>query len=1181
LGGSEDGSNNDDNMQDGDQSPTCPTDSPRWSVNVINMNLFVTDTPMWYDPPIGPRVRITLGYNSQSAIAHNEPFGSKWQFNYGSYLVVDTAGSVLIFMPDGRRDVFSPDGAGGYYPPYRVYNTLTRLAENYFELRFPDDTVYVYRIPPGTGSQQPFLAEIRDAYSNRLTLGYDASVHLTTITDAQGKAFTLSYNAGGLCTNVADPFGRAASFEYDASRNLTRITDMGGYWSSFTYDTNVYLTRISNERGTTGFWIEVSDNSGANSDNYPPPGDLMWQNYRITITNPLGGVEEFFFYGGCGCYTWHVSPRDYVPWQSQTINNFRLPVPKTVYYNTRVGSGQQGEIGSIVYPEGNSVQYGYDTTTGDRTSVTDTAGHTWGYTFNAMGRVTSVTDAKGTPTAFAYAANGVDLLSVSNGLGQIRMAYNAHHDLVSLSDRLTNATTFTYSTSGQVLSQVDALGITNAYLYDASQRLTEFRRAGQTLERFTCDAVGRVRARTDATGLTVTNDYNALNQIVRVTYPDGRFESYAYSTCCPRLLDSATDRGGRTTVFIHDALKRLLQTVNPEGGITQFGYDANGNRTGLTDPNGNVTTFAYDLDNRLSRKTYADGKGLSFRYDADGLLTTRTNGRGITTAYTYDANHNLLTTSYSDSTPGVTNTYDACNRLTVVKDGVGTNAYAYDANSRLASFDGPWADDTITYAFDALGRRTNLLVQGSQPTGYDYDALNRLTRVRVGAQTYAYTYPGASPLVQRLDRPNGSFTTYQYDGLNRLTALSNRRSTGEVINEFLYAYNAQDLRASETVSNSLALTFTNQHVTYDYNRLNQVLTSAPPSQVFAYDDDGNMTRGFTPEGNPFSASYDAENRLKTITVTNNGTVSARIEYLYAWNSILAQAKREQPGQGTNQVRNVRDGYLQIQERETGNSVIREYAWGLNKGGGIGGLISLKQDGQGYSYVYDGKGNVAAVLDVSQAPAAAYGYDASGVILSSTGSLDQPFRFSTKVYDSQTGLLDFGYRRYSPPLGVWLSRDPLEELEGPNLYGFVGANPVNAVDPLGLSGFWSEFVKSYMKGERKDCESYGGCVARCFEDRSLSTTVNRLIGVDPNLGNEMSSGFSRASSAIGLPPNFMLGAPLRAGGLRYAWANQYGSGWKWVGISKVSGVVAGLNIASAFMTGWDLGSLVYCSANCSR
>ena len=96
-----------------DKNP-CSQGSPTWSVNAINMNLFVTDTPLWYDPAVGPAVRITLCYNSQSSITHNEPFGNKWQFNYASYLVVDTSGNVLIYMPDGRYDVFPPDGAGGY-----------------------------------------------------------------------------------------------------------------------------------------------------------------------------------------------------------------------------------------------------------------------------------------------------------------------------------------------------------------------------------------------------------------------------------------------------------------------------------------------------------------------------------------------------------------------------------------------------------------------------------------------------------------------------------------------------------------------------------------------------------------------------------------------------------------------------------------------------------------------------------------------------------------------------------------------------------------------------------------------------------------------------------------------------------------------------------------------------------
>lgn len=1034
----------------------CPQGAPTWSVNVISMNLHVTDTPIWYNSAIGPPVEVSLNYNSQSSIVQHEPFGNKWQFNYASYLVVDTAGTVLIYMPDGRQDSYTPDGAGGYGTPYQVYNTLTNVAENHFELRFPDDTVYVYAVPASTASLQPFLVEIRDAYGNTLALGYDTNINLTSITDAQGKVFSLTYNAENLCTNVADPFGRNASFEYDGGRNLTKITDMGGYWSSFNYDANVYLTSIGNERGTWTFLVEPADGIFASSDDYPPPGASMYENYRITITNPLGQHEEFFYYGGCdqdgfGCagYTWYVSPRDYIAWQSQQINNYRARAPKTRYLPIATSSGRRGEITKVLHPGGDYTQYEYNTTTGDRTSVTDSHGHAWDYTYNSMGRVTSVTDAKGTSTDYTYGPNGVDLLSISNGLGQIVMVDNAQHDLLSLTDRLTNTTTLVYNEYGQKISEVDALGVTNEYLYDANQRLAEFRRAGQTLDSFTYDSVGRVRTRTDADGLTVTNDYNGLNQMVRVTYPDGQSESYTYSTCCPRLLDNTTDRAGRTTVFIHDALKRLTETVNPEGGITRFDYDANGNHTLSTDPNGNGTTFTYDLDDRLTRKTYADGKGVSYSYDQAGLLTTRTNARGITTAYTYDANHNLLTTTYSDGTPGVTNSYDAFDRLTLVQDGMGTNVYAYDANSRLLSFDGPWVDDTITYGYNTLGQRTNVVVQNSQPTGYEYDSLNRLTGVRVGAETYVYTYSGLSPLIQRLDRPNGSYTTYQYDGLSRWIGLSNRRSTGEVINEYLYTYDLQDMRASETTSNSLPISsFTNQHLIYGYNRLNQVITSSPPSQIFAYDEDGNLTRGFTPNGDVFSAVYNAENRPTTIELTNNG-VAIRVDYSYTGYGLLGRARQYEDLVLSSDTRFVRDGFLIGQERDAGNNVVRGFSWGQHVGGGIGGLLNLNQASQNYSYLYDGKGSVVAVLDTSQNAVATYVYDDFGSPLGELGTFEQPFRFSTKPYDDTTGLVRYAYRFYSPSLGRWLSRDPLGEVSDGNLYVYVGNSPVQKVDPLGL------------------------------------------------------------------------------------------------------------------------------------
>ena len=101
-------------------------------------------------------------------------------------------------MPDGRRDVYSSDGFGGYIAPYHVYNELTQIAENHFELRFPDDTLYVYNIPSGTTSQQPFLVEIRNVHGQSMMLSYNTDVQLTTITDALGRVTTLMYNADGL-----------------------------------------------------------------------------------------------------------------------------------------------------------------------------------------------------------------------------------------------------------------------------------------------------------------------------------------------------------------------------------------------------------------------------------------------------------------------------------------------------------------------------------------------------------------------------------------------------------------------------------------------------------------------------------------------------------------------------------------------------------------------------------------------------------------------------------------------------------------------------------------------------------------------------------------------------------------------------------------------------------------------
>ena len=91
-------------------------------------------------------------------------------------------------------------------------------------------------------------------------------------------------------------------------------------------------------------------------------------------------------------------------------------------------------------------------------------------------------------------------------------------------------------------------------------------------------------------------------------------------------------------------------------------------------------------------------------------------------------------------------------------------------------------------------------------------------------------------------------------------------------------------------------------------------------------------------------------------------------------------------------------------------------------------VSLGED-------YDANGNVTAYRTETRGYAAQYAYDAFGNTVSSSGPMASFFAlgFSTKYYDFEPDLYYYGYRFYSPVLGRWLSRDPIEEEDCENLY----------------------------------------------------------------------------------------------------------------------------------------------------
>ncbi len=264
--------------------------------------------------------------------------------------------------------------------------------------------------------------------------------------------------------------------------------------------------------------------------------------------------------------------------------------------------------------------------------------------------------------------------------------------------------------------------------------------------------------------------------------------------------------------------------------------------------------------------------------------------------------------------------------------------------------------------------------------------------------------------------------------------------------------------------------------TYDLaGRLVEVQENGGVVSSYQYDQNGNRIGGFDKRG-AIGAAYDAQDRLTsygsaTFTYTGNGELLSKndggaiTQYDY---DVLGNLRKVTLADGA-VIEFVIDGRNRRIGKKINGTLVQGFLYQdqLNPVAELdanGDVISrfvygsrpnvpdyMIRDGVTYRIISDHLGSPRLVVDTTTGSIVQrMDYDEFGNVLLDTHPGFQPFGFAGGIYDRDTGLVRFGARDYDPSTGRWTAKDPIRFAGGDaNLYGYVLADPVNAIDPRGL------------------------------------------------------------------------------------------------------------------------------------
>ncbi len=142
------------------------------------------------------------------------------------------------------------------------------------------------------------------------------------------------------------------------------------------------------------------------------------------------------------------------------------------------------------------------------------------------------------------------------------------------------------------------------------------------------------------------------------------------------------------------------------------------------------------------------------------------------------------------------------------------------------------------------------------------------------------------------------------------------------------------------------------------------------------------------------------------------------------------------------------------------------------------------------YLHDQIGSTRVLTNGSGTVVDTYTYDPYGNLLGSTGSDSNPFGYAGSYTDAETGFLYLIHRYYDPTTGQFVSVDPLVDETG-RPYAYTGDDPVNGVDPLGLSP-WGWVANQATKA----WNDTGGKVVHAVATHTIGLCLNVSAGWGP-------------------------------------------------------------------------------------